>query len=83
MQAVAAWLAAHQVPEETPEDGWGHWIVTTAGGDVVPVPSAPCIELLGALDDLVEEGQGFGRFLCRLPRWERIAPSPKALASAL
>jgi DNA helicase-2/ATP-dependent DNA helicase PcrA len=66
MQAVTAWLAAHQVPEETPEDGWGHWIVATAGGDVVPAPSAPCIELLHALDELVEEDVSFSRFLSQI-----------------
>jgi DNA helicase II / ATP-dependent DNA helicase PcrA len=66
MQTVTAWIVAHPVPEEMPEDGWGHWIVATAGGDVVPAPSAACIELLRALDALIEEGQGFGRFLSQI-----------------
>jgi superfamily I DNA/RNA helicase len=66
MQAVTAWLTAHPAPEETPEDGWGHWIVATAGGDVARAPSAACIELLHALDELVEEGLSFGRFLSQI-----------------
>jgi DNA helicase-2/ATP-dependent DNA helicase PcrA len=66
MRAVTAWLTAHPAPEETPEDGWGHWIFVTAGGDVARAPSAACIELLHALDDLVEEGLSFGRFLAQI-----------------
>jgi ATP-dependent DNA helicase UvrD/PcrA len=66
MQTVTAWLAAHPAPNETPENGWGHWMVATAGGDIAPAPSAACVELLRALDDLVEEGQGFGRFLSQI-----------------
>jgi superfamily I DNA/RNA helicase len=66
MQAVLAWLTAHPAPEEMPEQGWGHWIVVTAGGDVARTPSAACIELLHALDDLVEEGLSFGRFLSQI-----------------
>jgi len=49
-----------------PEDGWGHWMVATAGGEVVPAPSAACVELLHALDGLIEEGQGLGRFLSQI-----------------
>jgi len=26
MQAITAWLGAHPLPDETPADGWGHWI---------------------------------------------------------
>ena len=26
---VHAWLGAHEVPDERPEDGWGHWITAT------------------------------------------------------
>ena len=55
--AVIAWLDAHPLPDETPENGWGHWIVAAAGGDTVPAPSADCATLLHALDDLMEEPQ--------------------------
>lgn len=66
IQTVTEWLAAHPVPAEKPDAGWGDWIVATAGGDVVPAPSATCIELLNALDDLTEERQGFDRFLSQI-----------------
>src|SRR5258708_20600807 len=49
-----------------PEDGWGHWLVETAGDDVVLEPSAACAELLHALDGLVEEGQGLDRFMSQI-----------------
>jgi DNA helicase-2/ATP-dependent DNA helicase PcrA len=66
IQVVTAWLAAHPAPAEMPADGWGHWMVQSAGGDVVPEPSAACIELLHALDGLVEEDQGLGRFMSQI-----------------
>jgi DNA helicase-2/ATP-dependent DNA helicase PcrA len=55
MQVVTAWLTAHPAPDEMPEEGWGHWMVGTAGDVVVPEPSTACIELLHALDGLMEE----------------------------
>jgi DNA helicase-2/ATP-dependent DNA helicase PcrA len=66
MRAVNAWLDANELPDETPEDGWGQWIVETAGDDVVPAPTAPLIELLHTLDSLVELEHGFGRFLSQI-----------------
>jgi len=33
IQSVRTWLDAHPLPEEPPENGWGHWMVDTAGGD--------------------------------------------------
>lgn len=66
IQKVTEWLAAHPIPNATPENGWGHWMVATAGGDIVPAPSAACVDLLYALDGLVEEGQELGRFLSQI-----------------
>jgi len=57
MRAVIGWLDAHPLPHETPEDGWGHWMIAAVGGDTVPAPSADCVALLHALDDLIEEDQ--------------------------
>ena len=57
---------AHPAPDEMPEDGWGHWMVEMAGDEVVPEPSAACIELLHALDGLVEDGQGLDRFMSQI-----------------
>jgi superfamily I DNA/RNA helicase len=63
---VNAWLEAHELLEDTPENGWGQWMVEIAGGDVVTAPSAPFAELLHALDGLVELDDEFGRFLSQI-----------------
>jgi superfamily I DNA/RNA helicase len=75
MRAVIAWLGAHPLPDETPDHGWGHWMIAAAGGDAVPAPSANCAVLLKGLDDLMED-QGFGRYL------SQITPLGKDLALA-
>ncbi len=66
LKNVTAWLEGHQLPRETPENGWGHWMVGLAGGDVVPAPSDPCRDLLLALDALVDADQDLGRFLSQI-----------------
>lgn len=66
LRNVAAWLEAHRQPEETPEHGWGHWIVEMAGGEVVPAPSDGCRELLIALDGIIDPDQDFGRYLSQI-----------------
>lgn len=63
---VNAWLDAHELPDEMPDDGWGHWMVETAGDDTTPAPSAPLAELLQALDSLDEHERGFARFLSQI-----------------
>jgi hypothetical protein len=66
LRNVTAWLEAHRPPEETPEHGWGHWIVEMAGGDVVPAPSDACRELLIVLDGIIDSDQDFGRYLSQI-----------------
>ena len=66
LSSAIAWLDAHQPPDEMPEDGWGHWIVAAAGGDLVPVPSEACRDLLVDLDGIVEQDQDLGRFLSQI-----------------
>jgi len=63
IRSVIVWLDAHVVPDEMPEEGWGHWIVQTAGDAVAPAPTGDLSELLYALDDLIELDQGLGRYL--------------------
>jgi DNA helicase II / ATP-dependent DNA helicase PcrA len=66
IQSLTEWLDRHGLPADPPENGWGHWMVEMAGGDIVPVPSADCIGLLHALDDLAEEKENSGRFLSQI-----------------
>jgi DNA helicase-2/ATP-dependent DNA helicase PcrA len=72
---MTAWLDATDVPDETPEGGWGQWIIETAGVDVVPVPGDELIELLGELDGQMESAQPLGRYL------GQITPLGKDLAT--
>jgi DNA helicase-2/ATP-dependent DNA helicase PcrA len=66
LRTVTAWLEAQRPPEETPENGWGHWMIEAAGDDVVPAPSEACRELLLALDEIAEPDQDFGRYLSQI-----------------
>lgn len=63
IESVFGWLDGHVAPENTPEGGWGGWIVGTGGGDVVPRPSDELAALLEDLDQLAEPNQGFDRYL--------------------
>jgi DNA helicase-2/ATP-dependent DNA helicase PcrA len=66
MGSVIAWLNAHPLPGETPEEGWGHWMLAAAGGETVPEPNADCAALLHGLDELVEEDEGLDRYLAQI-----------------
>jgi DNA helicase-2/ATP-dependent DNA helicase PcrA len=66
LQNVTGWLGAHRPPEESPADGWGHWMVEVAGGGVVAAPSDACRELLLSLDGVVDPDQDLGRYLSQI-----------------
>jgi DNA helicase-2/ATP-dependent DNA helicase PcrA len=66
IQDVTAWLAEHVVPGDMPEDGWGHWMAEIASDNVALTPSATCIELLYALDGLIEERHELDRFMSQI-----------------
>jgi DNA helicase-2/ATP-dependent DNA helicase PcrA len=72
---VTGWVDAIELPDETPEGGWGQWIIEATGDEVVPVPSDELIGLLGELDGLMESAQSLGRYL------GQIAPLGKDLTS--
>lgn len=76
IQSVLEWLDRNGVPGEAPAEGWGNWIIQTAGGEVVPAPSEPFAALLRSLDDLIEHEQELGRFL------GQITPLGKDIALA-
>jgi DNA helicase-2/ATP-dependent DNA helicase PcrA len=65
MRSVTEWIAASPLPAETPEEGWGHWMVAASTGGIIPAPSAECASLLTAMDGLVES-QPFSRYLSQI-----------------
>lgn len=73
---VTGWLEEIDVPDETPEGGWGQWIIEASGNAVVPMPSEELIELLGDLDELIETAEPLGRYL------GQITPLGKDLAAS-
>jgi DNA helicase-2/ATP-dependent DNA helicase PcrA len=73
---VTEWLASLEVPDNTPEGGWGAWIVEQADDSVLPVPSDDLIELLGELDGLIESSPSLERFL------GQVTPLGRDLATA-
>jgi DNA helicase-2/ATP-dependent DNA helicase PcrA len=64
IKEILKWIDAKSAEKE--EDGWGAWILSTAKAGIAPAPSKELAELLLALDDLVEEEQGLGRYLSQI-----------------
>ncbi len=69
IDTMVGWLDGIEVPEIAEDNEWGHWIIETAGGDIVPDPTDALTELVLALDEqtepaqVAEPAQGLGRFL--------------------
>ncbi len=74
--AIEEWLSSIDAPDETPDGGWGQWIIESVGNSIVPIPSDELIELLGELDGLMERSQDLGRYL------GQITPLGKDIATA-
>jgi len=66
IQSVTAWLDAHPVPEDQPQEGWGDYIVVNSGTGIVPATTPEFAQLLHALDNLAEPGQRLDRFLSQI-----------------
>ncbi len=66
IQSVTGWLEAHLIPEEQPEEGWGHYMTANAGNGIVPELTPEFVTLLHALDDLAETEQRFERYLSQI-----------------
>jgi DNA helicase-2/ATP-dependent DNA helicase PcrA len=75
IDAVMTWLDALGVPDETPDDGWGHWIAEIEVADAFPGFNADLLEIARTIDALVEPSD-LSRFL------GQIAPLGKDLAAA-
>jgi len=77
MVSILPWLTQHELPDEQPEHGWGHWIVNLCSdADFVPETTENFKKLLLNLDELLEEQQSLGRYL------GQIEPLGKDLAQA-
>jgi DNA helicase-2/ATP-dependent DNA helicase PcrA len=67
MDSIVPWLDANQVPEDPPENGWGHWILEAFGEDgVVSTPTEDFSKLLTDLDEFAEEKQSLGRYISQI-----------------
>ncbi len=77
LDSILPWLEENDLPDDQPEQGWGHWIVDVCGyEDFVPEPTDDFEILLLNLDDLAEEQQSLQRYL------GQIEPLGKDLAQA-
>jgi len=63
IEHILRWLETHHVPDATPDEGWGGWIIETAGDDTLPAPSAELATLLRSIDEIAETDQELGRYL--------------------
>lgn len=77
MEMILSWLEGIESPTETPEQGWGHWIVEVCSDDTfIPSPTPGFADLLFNLDELAEKEQPLGRYL------GQIEPLSRDLASS-
>lgn len=77
MDSILPWLTQHDLPDEQPEQGWGHWIVDLCSDDDFMREATDDFKnLLLNLDELLEEQQSLGRYL------GQIEPLGKDLAQA-
>jgi len=60
---ILGWLTTFALPEETPEEGWGQWIIGAAGIGPLPELTEDMEKILLAVDTLIEPEQAFGRYL--------------------
>jgi DNA helicase-2/ATP-dependent DNA helicase PcrA len=68
-----AWLEAHALPEEVPEQGWGRWIAAT-GSTEMGSPTEELKRLLQEVDAVTEAAETLGRYLSQIqPLGEDIA----------
>ena len=49
IRSVNEWIAANPLPAETPQEGWGHWMVAAPAGGISAGLTASCASLLEAL----------------------------------
>jgi DNA helicase II / ATP-dependent DNA helicase PcrA len=76
VEETVRWLEAHPPPEQMPEDGWARWISDTFPAGVTTEITNDFRELLGNVDDHIEETDELGSYL------SQIGPVARDLALA-
>jgi len=77
MDSILLWLTQHNLPDEQPEQGWGHWIVDLCSDDgFVSEATGDFKTLLLKLDEVCEEQQSLERYI------GQVEPLGKDLAQA-
>ena len=76
LENILAILAAHPIPEECPEGGWGTWIIELGISEASLSADEDFHEILHQVDGLVDETLGLDRYI------GQIAPFAKDLAQS-
>jgi DNA helicase-2/ATP-dependent DNA helicase PcrA len=76
IENILAILAAHPIPEERPEGGWGTWIIELGISEASLSADEDFHEILHQVDGLVDETLGLDRYI------GQIAPLAKDLAQS-
>lgn len=63
IQATLAWLDAHPLSGEPPEEGWGHWLVNLIRDETAYPFSDELADVVIELDEVVDLSEKLGRFL--------------------
>lgn len=57
------WLDAHALPDESPEEGWGHWLVALIRNETGHPFSDDLADVIVELDEIVDLPESLSRFL--------------------
>jgi len=76
LESILAILAAHPIPEERPEGGWGTWIIGLGISEASLSADEDFYEILHQVDGLADETRGLDRYI------GQIAPLAKDLAQS-
>lgn len=63
LDSTTEWLHYHSLPTEEPENRWGNWMIENTGDSVVPSQTEEMHQILTAVDESIEFGSEFSRYL--------------------
>lgn len=76
IKAVLGWIDDHPIPDDAPNDGWGHWITTIGKDALFPGFDVDLSPIIEELDEIAEAPEELARFL------NQIAPLGTDLAAS-